>query len=273
MFTPEALLALTITLCAGLATLIGSSLLLFAQAWNTRLLSWGLGFAGGAMVYVSFTEIFTKSYSSFITEYAHGHALMFTTLCFFAGIAVVVLLDHFIPNPHATFDDNSMTLKGKDTDTDYNHTQLRRISLLTAAAITAHNFPEGAATFFATLENPGVGLPLAFAIAIHNIPEGVSIALPVYYATGSKKLAFGATLISALAEPIGATIAYLVLAPYLSEMVYGIIFAMIAGAMVFLSLDELLPVARAYAKNTHDTVYSLILGMAVIAASLVLFAL
>jgi zinc transporter, ZIP family len=148
--------------------------------------------------------------------------------------------------------------------------QVARVGLMAALAITAHNLPEGLATFFATLDNPVIGAPLAFAIAIHNIPEGVSIAIPVYYATGSKTKAVLATVGSGLAEPLGAVVGYAVLANYLTDFVFGAVFAIIAGAMVFLAMDELLPAARSYAKG-HETVYGIVTGMAAMALSLVLF--
>ena len=141
---------------------------------------------------------------------------------------------------------------------------------MAAIAITAHNFPEGLATFFATLENPHVGMPLAFAIAMHNIPEGVSIAIPIYFATNSKAKAFVACLLSGLAEPVGAAIGYLLLAPFLSNTIFGIVFGVISGVMVFLALDELLPAAKKYAKG-HETVYGLVAGMGIMAFSLILF--
>ena len=152
----------------------------------------------------------------------------------------------------------------------FNTTEFVPVGLLSAIAITAHNFPEGLATFFATLESPSVGLPLAFAIAIHNIPEGIAIAVPVYLATGRKAYAFGASLLSGLAEPVGAAIGYFLLADALSPATFGAVFGLIAGIMVFLALDELLPAAKRYAQG-HETVYGLVIGMATIAVSLVLF--
>ena len=115
-----------------------------------------------------------------------------------------------------------------------------------------------------------LGSSLAFAIAVHNIPEGVSIAIPVYYATKDKKLTLLACFISAIAEPIGALIGYLVLSPFLSPFVFGSVFGVIAGAMVFLAMDELLPTAKRYSSG-HDAVYGIVIGMATIALSLVLF--
>ena len=257
-------IAFALTLAAGLATAIGSLMVLFSRRPNPRLLAFGLAFAGGAMVYVSLSEILNKSIASFTL--AHGERLGFTfgTLAFLAGVLLIVAIDHLIPNPHESLDKQDPLFR------DNNRSYIRRVGLLTAIAITAHNFPEGLATFFATLESPSVGAPLAFAIAIHNIPEGIAIAVPVYFATGNKLHAFTASLLSGLAEPVGAAIGYFALSSVLSHTTFGIVFGMIAGVMVFLALDELLPAAKRYAKG-HETVYGLVAGMATLAISLVLF--
>lgn len=231
-----------------------------AKHTNTRLLSFGLSFAGGAMIYVSLVEIFGKSQTAFIHAYGDKMGYTAATFSFFVGVVLLMLLDYFVPNPH---DD-------VEKEPHMNKKHVGRVGLMAALAITAHNFPEGLATFFATLDNPMVGAPLAMAIAIHNIPEGISIAIPIYYATRSRLKAFWATCISAMAEPIGAIIGYTILAPFLSPPVYGAVFGVIAGAMVFLALDELLPAAKRYAVG-HETVYGMVSGMIIMAASLVLF--
>lgn len=261
-FTPEALFAFALCAGAAAATVIGSAVVIGAKDSNPRLLAFGLAFAGGAMVYISLVEIFGKSLSAFSEIYTDRTAYGYATLAFFAGVGLLALLDRFVPNPHATLNTQSQTLKQSNES-------IRRVGIMAAIAITAHNIPEGMATFFAALDDPVVGLPLAVAIAIHNIPEGVSIAIPVYYATGSKKAALLATAGSAMAEPFGALIGYLVLAPFLTPFVYAVIFGLIAGVMVFLALDELLPTAKRYAKG-HETTYGMILGMSAIALSLVL---
>ena len=186
------------------------------------------------------------------------------TLAFLAGVLLIATIDHLIPNPH-----ESLSLKDKNYKSQ-DRQYIKRVGLMAAAAITAHNFPEGLATFFATLQSPQVGMPLALAIAIHNIPEGISIAVPIYFVTNSKWKAFFASLLSGLAEPVGAIIGYWLLVPYLTESVFGIVFGMIAGIMVFLALDELLPAAKRYSQG-HETVYGLVLGMSALAVSLVLF--
>lgn len=263
--TPENLwMAFGLTLAAGLATTVGSLMVVFSRRPNPRLLAFGLAFAGGAMVYVSLSEILNKSVASFALAYGERLGFTYGTLWFLGGVLLVVLIDHFVPNPHETLDKQDPAFKEKS------RSNIRRVGLLSAVAITAHNFPEGLATFFATLESPSVGLPLAFAIAIHNIPEGIAIAVPVYFATGRKSYAVFASLLSGLAEPVGAAIGYYALAGSLSHATFGAVFGLISGIMVFLALDELLPAAKRYAKG-HETVYGLVIGMATIAVSLVLF--
>lgn len=142
--------------------------------------------------------------------------------------------------------------------------------MFTALAVAIHNFPEGFITFFSTLRDPVLGVSIAAAVAIHNIPEGIAVAVPIYYATGSRKKAFFWALLSGIAEPIGALIGYMILAPFLSEMVYGIIFAGVAGTMVYISFDQLLPAAREYGEH-HHSVLGLVAGMALMAISLLLF--
>ena len=262
IFENHVVIAFTVTLLAGLATVIGGALVLFFKQPNARLLSFGLAFSAGAMVYISLTEILNKSIDSFSQVFNEQHAFAYGTFSFLLGVIVVLLLDRFVPNPHERLE--------KNVEQGLNQQQLLRTSLMTLFAITAHNLPEGLATFFATLSSPTLGAPLAVAIAIHNIPEGVAIALPVYMATQSKKLAILASLVSGLAEPFGAVLGYFLLQPYLSANLFGIVFGLIGGVMVYLALDELLPTAKRYAKG-HETVYGLVSGMAILASSLVMF--
>ena len=145
-----------------------------------------------------------------------------------------------------------------------------RTGIFTALAVGIHNFPEGLATFISALQEPSVAIPIVVAIAIHNIPEGIAVSVPIYYATGNKKKAFLLSLVSGLSEPVGALIGYIILLPFMSETLFGILFAVVAGIMVFISLDELLPSARAYGEH-HLSIYGMVAGMTVMAVSLWLF--
>lgn len=260
LFSPAVITALLVCLAAAMATTLGALTVFTSRDSNPRVLAIGLAFAGGAMVYISLVEIFWKAYSSFSEIYPDKAAYSTATLAFFCGVILLVLIDRLIPNPH-----NELT-----SPDNKDKSKLGRLGFLAAFAITAHNFPEGMATFFATLEDPVVGTSLAVAIGVHNVPEGISIAIPVYYATNDKKITFIACLFSGLAEPVGALIGYLVLSQFLTPFVFGSVFGVIAGAMVFLAMDELLPTAKRYSSG-HDTVYGMVIGMAVIALSLVLF--
>ncbi|HRQ60924.1 MAG TPA: zinc transporter ZupT [Alphaproteobacteria bacterium] len=258
----EILLAFSATALAGLATVLGAFLVFFSPP-SPRLLAFGLAFAAGAMVYVSLAEILQKSILSFEQSFGPDGGFVAGTLAFLAGLCLIAVIDLLVPNPH-----EKLSLEEGQSHAN-SRSYIKRVGLMAALAVTAHN-PEGLATFFAMLESPVIGLPLAVAIAVHNIPEGISIAVPIYAATGSRKLAVLAAFLSGLAEPIGAAIGFSVLAPFMTPAVFGAVFGLIAGVMVFLSLDELLPAAKRYAKG-HETVYGLVGGMAVLAVSLILF--
>ena len=263
------LFAFGLTLFAGLSTGIGSILAFFTKKTNTKFLSISLGFSAGVMIYVSFVEIFFKAKDSLSESLTEKWAYAATVGSFFLGILVIAIIDRLIPsaeNPHEI----RMVEDIKDDKTIKNK-KLMRMGLFTALAIAIHNFPEGLATFTAALNDPSLGIAIAIAIAIHNIPEGIAVSVPIYYATGNKKKAFWNSFASGLAEPVGALIGYLILMPFMSPVVFGVLFAAVAGIMVFISIDELLPAAREYGEH-HLSIYGLVFGMVIMAVSLLLFA-
>jgi ZIP family zinc transporter len=262
------LYAFSLTLIAGLSTGIGSALSLLTKRTNTKFLSVALGFSAGVMIYVSFVEIFVKAEEALVAALGEKPGVWLTVGGFFFGIVLIAAIDKLIPNaenPHEVH-----TVEEMDGKSESHKTKLMRMGLFTALAIGIHNFPEGLATFTAALKDPNLGVPIAAAIAIHNIPEGIAVAVPVFYATGSRKKAFRLSFLSGLSEPLGALIGYVILFKFLSDAVFGFIFAAVAGIMVFISLDELLPSAREYGEH-HLAVYGLTAGMAVMALSLLLF--
>ncbi len=261
------LFAFGLTLFAGLSTGIGSALAFFTKRTNTKFLSVALGFSAGVMIYVSFVEIIQKANISLVESLGKSAGWWVTIASFFGGILLIAIIDKFIPsieNPHELRDIEEMQKKPEKNQ------QLMRMGLFTALAIAIHNFPEGLATFTAALTEPKLGVAIAVAIAIHNIPEGIAVSVPVYFATGDKKKAFWLSFLSGLAEPVGALIGYLILLPFMGDLLFGVLFAGVAGIMVFISLDELLPAAQKYGEH-HLSIYGLIAGMAVMAISLVLF--
>lgn len=267
------MLAFMLTLFAGLSTGIGSLIAFFAKKTNKKFLSISLGFSAGVMIYVSLVEIFQKARTSLSGELGERWGAWATVLAFFGGIFLIALIDKLIPeeeNPHETKGVLADSVKAEETGEEEKSKHLMRMGAFTALAIAIHNFPEGLATFVSALQDPSIAIPIVVAIAIHNIPEGIAVSVPIYQATGSKKKAFLYSFASGIVEPVGAIIGWLLLMPIMNDVIYGIIFAAVAGIMIFISVDELLPAAREYGEH-HLSVYGLVAGMAVMAVSLLLF--
>lgn len=268
--------AFALTLFAGLSTGVGSALAFFTKRTNKKFLSIALGFSAGVMIYVSFVEIFFKAKESLISEFGYSKGYWLTTISFFGGMAFIALIDKLVPdfqNPHEIRNVKKMENKyegEKDNSKEKESSDLYRMGMFSAIAIAIHNFPEGLATFTAAMKDINIAIPIAVAIAIHNIPEGIAVSVPIYYATGDKKKAFFYSFLSGLSEPLGAIIGYILLRNVFSDAIFGIIFAGVAGIMVFISLDELLPAAHEYGEH-HLSIYGLISGMIVMSLSLLLF--
>ncbi|MBF0259509.1 MAG: zinc transporter ZupT [Desulfamplus sp.] len=294
----EVWIAFGLTLFAGMATAIGSVIAFTAKRTNYRFLSVATGFSAGVMLYVSFVEIFLKGVDSLVPRFGETGAHWVNTASFFGGMLLIGLIDNLIPaaeNPHEVHSESEMLplhvpsspapdfealsesdVKSPDAHDHQSKHKLMRMGLFTALAVGIHNFPEGLATFLAALQDPGLGVAIAIAIALHNIPEGISVSVPIFYATGSRKKAFIYSALSGLAEPIGAIIGYAAIRLFLGgdsgmipPEVMGILFGGVAGIMVYISLDELLPTSRAYGKG-HDSLLGVVAGMLVMALSLLL---
>ncbi|MDL2255572.1 zinc transporter ZupT [Parabacteroides sp. OttesenSCG-928-G06] len=261
------LIPLLLTLFAGLATGIGSLIAFVAKQTNKRFLSFSLGLSAGVMIYVSFVELLRSAEDTLSAELGTPNGMWLTAICFFLGIGLIAFIDKLVPsyeNPHEARSIEDLQQKPEQVNA-----KLKRMGIMTALAIGIHNFPEGMATFMAAVESPTLGIAIAVAIAIHNIPEGIAVSVPIYYATGDRKKAFLYSLSSGIAEPIGALLGWLVLMPFMSPVMMGCVFAAVAGIMVFISLDELLPAAREYGEH-HVSIYGLVAGMAIMAVSLIL---
>jgi len=329
---------------AGLATAVGASVVFFpslVKLASRRVLAGGLGISGGVMTYVSFVDIFPKTIVSFaeVDGIDDGDAYLYTTLCFFGGALVMLLVDFIVkilsghshdnaisevdnggedisgqqcftcsPDPvgdleivqdqaneiikkeqeskdgsdDVSNEENAATVEKsgnhgsqaedvEDLKKEKEKKKLIKMGMNTAIAIALHNFPEGLATFVATVNDPRVGAVLAIAIGIHNIPEGLCVALPIYYATGNRLKAFGWALLSGASEPIAALLGWAVLANSFSEVTYGILFGLVGGMMVIITMRELLPTAHRYDPEDSVVTYSFLFGMFIMALSLVLF--
>lgn len=241
---------LILALVAGLATAVGGLLSVVANRPGGKFVALTLGFSAGAMILVSFEELLGAGVES--------HGFVLGHLAFFAGMLIMFLIDVLIPHDYIS----EKTAKGYGVERG----RLRRAGILVALGVAIHNFPEGIATFAATLHDPQLGLALAITITIHNIPEGLAISTPILAATGSKKQALLYSLLAGLAEPVGAVLAALFLLPFVGESL-GLVLAAVGGVMVFISLHELVPISRSYGEE-RVSIVGIILGMAVMAGTL-----
>lgn len=263
--TDMVLIALGLTLIAGLSTAIGSLMAFFSRQTNTRFLAGALGLSAGVMVYVSFMELMPDALDSLGMEYSDDKSKAIALLAFFGGMGLIALIDFLIPedeNPHELHNVDKLSV-GNDEKSG----RLRRTGFMLAMAIGIHNFPEGMATFVSALEGLDVALPIVVAIAIHNIPEGVAVSVPIYHATGNRRKAFLYSMMSGLAEPVGALFGLVFLLPFWTPVVSAVMLAGVAGIMVYISFDELLPSAEEYGHH-HYAIGGVILGMAIMGLSL-----
>jgi ZIP family zinc transporter len=268
--------ALLLTTLAGLSTGIGSAIAYFIRKPKYSHLAVLMGFSAGVMVYISFAELLKTA----VDEVGFATA----NLGFFGGIIFIGIVDMLVPheyeeerveNTHPSIVSRNKSGQEKEVEplSSSTHGQssvLMRAGLFTALGIAIHNFPEGLVTFSSAVTGDvALGLAVAIAIAIHNIPEGIAVSVPIFYATGSRRRAFLTSFSSGLAEPVGALIGYAILLPFLTPTLLSTLLAFVAGIMVYISLDELLPLAHRYGQE-HMVIVGVGAGMLVMAASLFL---
>jgi len=267
------LFAFLVTLAAGLSTGVGSVIGLLSSSFQPRRLSLALSFSAGVMLFVSFVEIYPKARQSMTVALGGQAGQAAALLAFLAGIGLIALVDRLLPAHELPLTAVIRTTADGAGDarrpSQRPSGELMRMGLFTALAIAIHNFPEGLATFVGAIANPRLGISIALAIAIHNIPEGLAISAPVYHASGSRRLAFALSFASGLAEPLGALVGYGLLRRFFNDVVFGSVFASVAGIMVYICFDELLPAARRH--GAHGLMMAGVVGgMAVMGLSLVL---
>ncbi len=272
-------LAFLLTTFAGLSTGLGSLFAFFTKKTNMQFLATALSFSAGVMIFISFVELFEEAKEELTAYFAGDMGFVVTIIAFFAGVILIMLIDRLVPegeNPHHAWDEEGVeALASEDSDqmknalSEKEEQELGRVGIMSAAAVFIHNFPEGLVTFVATLADPALGISIAIAIALHNIPEGIAVAIPIFYATGSRIKSIAYAFGAGIAEPIGAVIGYFVFREFFDELTFGLIFAFVAGVMVFISIDELLPTANKYGGDGHQEIYAFILGMAIMAVTLI----
>jgi ZIP family zinc transporter len=290
----EILAAFLLTTFAGLSTGFGSAIPFFFRKFRKSSLAFFLGLSAGVMILVSFMELMPTAAEDLDSL---GYRSYWLYIAFFGGMLIVVLIDILMPkekNPHhMTRDEDTVVAiqiecagecedepeisqtRVEQTEQEEDKTRkLRRAGIVTAIAIAIHNFPEGMATFATALGDINLGITIAIAISIHNIPEGISVSIPLYYASKNKWKSFGLSLASGIAEPIGALAAFGIIRIFTQDFVNSLFLpislAAVAGIMVYISIDELIPVAHDYGKG-EIVMAGVVVGMLIMAASLLLF--
>lgn len=255
------ILPLILTLFAGMSTLIGGFVTFFIKRNNLKSLSIGLGFSAGVMIYLSLCELMDEAPVMLSAYYGEITSKALTFCGFFLGILIAIAIDYFIPDHIET---NFLNKSAKVQQ----RRKIQRAGFITAIAVTLHNFPEGMSTFLVSSQDIMLGIPVAVAIAIHNIPEGIAIALPIFHATGKKRLAILYSFLSGISEPIGGLIGVVLLNTIMPAQSVGIMIAAVAGIMVYLSFDTLLPLAREYGEN-HHVIIGIVTGMLIMGFGLI----
>ncbi len=254
--------AMLITLFAGLATTIGGGIAFIVKKNSLKALSVGMGFSAGVMIFLSFTEMLPEANKLLYAHFPNNHEWI-TLIGFLTGLVIAILIDYFLPD-HVDEED----MLHPETPAKHNY-MIKRAGLVTAIAICVHNFPEGMATFFTTTQNITLGLSVGLAIAIHNIPEGIAVALPIYHVTGKKRYAMLYAALSGITEPIGALVGMLIFGLFLPQVLIGALMAAVAGIMIYISFDTLLPLAKEYG-DWHQSLVGILSGIIVMWVSLIL---
>jgi ZIP family zinc transporter len=245
------ILALLLATLAGLSTALGSFLGIFVRNPGPCFITLTLGFAAGVMMFISFLELLPAG----IEAIGFGPALS----AFFGGMIAMFLIDVLIPHEYIA--------ERHETEDEAQKKRLFKAGLFVALGLAIHNFPEGMATFAGALEDVSLGVAVAIAIALHNIPEGLAVSAPVYVATGSRRKAFLWSFLSGVSEPLGAVVAALILLPILDDAVLGFVLSVVAGVMIFIATDELMPVSQLFG-HEHLSIVGIVAGMMVTALSL-----
>lgn len=245
------LIPLIISTFAGLSTFLGGLVVFFKFKDREGFITFALSFSLSVMISISVLDLIPESAKILVEAYGVAWSLIL-------GIAVFVLGRLLVIKAN-----NRLTLLSKKNN-------LYRVGILSMIALMIHNFPEGVATFMTAYNDIYMGISLGIAIMLHNIPEGISISVPIYYATGSKKRGVVYSLISGLAEPLGAIMAYLLLKNFINDVTIAIVLIFVAGIMISLAIEEMLPESNKYNKK-RESVIGLLIGVILVLINVLLF--
>ena len=245
-------IALIITTIAGLSTVLGGCIVFFKIKSREKFISFCLSFSLSVMITISVIDLIPSSFIELNNSFSLLKSIFITILLFVVGAILVNILDR-----------NIKVSKSKNSN-------LYKLGILNMIALMFHNFPEGIATFMTSYSDLSIGISLSLAIMMHNIPEGISIAVPLYYSTGKKGRGILYTFISALAEPLGAIVAFLFLKQYINMLTISYVLIIVAGIMITISINELFPEAIKY-NESKQIKLGMLLGVVVILINHFLF--
>lgn len=272
------LIAFILSTIAGLSTVIGGFVTFFIKQNSLKFLSFGLGLSAGVMLFVSLVDLYPEATELIKTQMGQNLTWL-SILCFGIGMLIAVLIDFFVPDHiQASMFTKQIGANEQHTDStdcieDENAIisigKIKRAGIITAIVVALHNLPEGLATFTLAAQDVILSLGVIIAIAIHNIPEGMAISIPVYQATHSKRKAFLYSFLSGMAEPIGGVLGFLIIKTLFPNLCVGLLFALVAGIMTYISIDTLLPLSKDY-DTGHYSISGVVLGLIVIGITLIL---
>ena len=272
------LIAFILSTIAGLSTVIGGFVTFFIKQNSLKFLSFGLGLSAGVMLFVSLVDLYPEATELIKTQMGQNLTWL-SILCFGIGMLIAVLIDFFVPDHiQASMFTKQIGANEQHTDStdcieDENAIisigKIKRAGIITAIVVALHNLPEGLATFTLAAQDVILSLGVIMAIAIHNIPAGMDISIPVYQATHSKRKAFLYSFLSGMAEPIGGVLGFLIIKTLFPNLCVGLLFALVAGIMTYISIDTLLPLSKDY-DTGHYSISGVVLGLMIMGSALII---
>lgn len=263
------ILSLGLTTIVGLTMGFGSLLSYLVKRSNRKFLSLSLSFSAGIMIYTAFMAILPEGIH--LLEENLGEAGYYIALlAFFGGMFLTALVEKIVHrfggHHHGFEEEHEHHHHEHEHEHEHNH-HTTNLGIMSAIAIAIHNLPEGLAVYTTGLKDISLAIPIAIGVILHNIPLSIAITMPIFYATGSRKKGFIYSLMVGLCQPLGAILGHLILSNFLNDVVHGILFALVGGIMIFISLDELLPISRKD-DDHHIGIYVTILGMMIMAIAM-----